>query len=64
MANEVEHVQEGKVKMIGPMAHFRGTIPTPPTASPALGQHASEILGWLGFTQQKIDGWRDDGVTS
>ncbi len=64
LVTEVEHVQEGKVKMIGPMAHFRGTIPTPPTASPALGQHASEILGWLGFTQQKIDGWRDDGVTS
>ncbi len=62
LVTEVEHVQEGKVKMIGPMAHFRGTIPTPPTASPALGQHASEILGWLGFAQQEIDGWRDDGV--
>ncbi len=62
LVTEVEHVQEGKVKMVGPMAHFRGTIPTPPMASPALGQHAGEILEWLGFTQQEIDAWRDDGV--
>jgi formyl-CoA transferase len=62
LVTEVEHVQEGKVKMVGPLAHFRGTVPTPPNASPALGQHAAEILEGLGFTKQEVDGWRDDGV--
>lgn len=62
LVTEVEHVQEGKVKMIGPMAHFRGTVPSPPKASPALGQHAEEILESLGFTQARIKTWRDDGV--
>ena len=64
LVTEVEHVQEGKVKMVGPMAHFRGTTPSPPKASPALGQHASEILEWLGFTQREVDAWRNDGVIS
>ena len=64
LVTEVEHVQEGKVRMVGPMAHFRGTTPTPPRASPALGQHAGEILEWLGFTQQDVDAWRDEGAIS
>ena len=62
LVTEVEHVQEGKVKMVGPMAHFLGTVPTPPEASPALGQHAAEILSDLGFSEEEVDGWRDDGV--
>ena len=62
LVTEVEHVQEGTVKMVGPMAHFRGTVPAPPQASPALGQHAGEILEALGFTGQEVDAWRDDGV--
>ena len=64
LVTDVEHVQEGKVKMVGPMAHFRGTTPSPPAASPALGQHSGEILEWLGFTQREIKTWHDDGVTS
>ena len=64
LVTEVEHSQEGKVKMVGPMAHFLGTVPDSPQASPALGQHASEILEGLGFTQQQVDGWHEDGVIS
>ena len=64
LVTEVEHSQEGKVKMVGPMAHFLGTVPEPPKASPALGQHSAEILDDLGFTQQQVDGWHDDGVIS
>jgi len=64
LVTEVNHAQEGKIKMVGPMAHFRGTTLSPPRASPALGQHAGEILEWLGFTPGEIKGWRDDGVIS
>ena len=62
LVTEVEHSTEGTVKMMGPLAHFLGTVPTPPAASPALGQHAAEILADLGFTQEEVDDWRDDGV--
>ena len=62
LVTEVEHSQEGKVKMVGPMAHFLGTVPGNPQASPALGQHSCEILESLGFTEQQIKGWYDDGV--
>jgi crotonobetainyl-CoA:carnitine CoA-transferase CaiB-like acyl-CoA transferase len=62
LVSEVEHVQEGKVKMVGPMAHFLGTVPEPPPASPALGQHAAEILEGLGFTKEEVKEWRDNGV--
>ena len=64
LVTDVEHNTEGTVKMMGALAHFLGTVPTPPVASPALGQHAAEILQNLGFTQQEVDGWRDDGVIS
>ena len=64
LVTDVEHNTEGTVKMMGPLAHFLGTVPTPPVASPALGQHAAEILQNLGFTQQEVNGWRDDGVIS
>tara|TARA_B100000809_G_scaffold166939_1_gene164288 strand:+ start:434 stop:1705 length:1272 start_codon:yes stop_codon:yes gene_type:complete len=64
LVTDVEHSTEGTVKMMGLLAHFLGTVPTPPVASPALGQHAAEILQSLGFTQQEVDGWRDDGVIS
>ena len=64
LVTEVEHSQEGKVKMVGPMANFLGTVPEDPKASPALGQHASEILEGLGFTVKQIKGWYDDGVIS
>ena len=62
LVTEVEHRQEGQVKMVRPMASFGGTALDPAPASPALGQHAGEILEWLGFTQQEVDAWREDGV--
>ena len=62
LVTEVEHIQEGKVKMVGPMAHYLGTPPAPPRSSPALGQHAAEILEGLGFTKQEIEAWREAGV--
>ena len=62
LVTDIEHSTEGTVKMVGPLAHFLGTVPTPPSASPALGQHSSEILHDLGFTKEEVDDWRDEGV--
>ena len=62
LVTEFEHIQEGKVKMVGPMANFLGTVPNPPEASPALGQHVTEILDGLGFSKEEVDAWRNNGV--
>lgn len=59
---EVEHAEAGTVKMVGPMAQFGGT-PLPSTrSSPALGQHAAEILEWLGFSPPDILELKETGV--
>jgi crotonobetainyl-CoA:carnitine CoA-transferase CaiB-like acyl-CoA transferase len=44
------------------MANFLGTVPNPPEASPALGQHVTEILDGLGFSKEEVDAWRNNGV--
>jgi crotonobetainyl-CoA:carnitine CoA-transferase CaiB-like acyl-CoA transferase len=62
LVTQFEHTQEGTVKMAGPMARFGGTPADPPLASPALGEHAAEILSGLGFSQQDIKAWKEAGV--
>ncbi len=60
LVDEFTHVQEGKVRMAGPYAHFSGTpLPHAPP-SPALGQHTAEILDWLGYTLEEVERLRDD----
>ena len=54
LVDEFTHVQEGKVRMVGPYARFSGTpLPHAPP-SPGLGQHTAEILEWLGYSPQEV----------
>ena len=63
LVTEVEHKEAGAVKMIGPLAKFRGTPPMEAkTPSPALGQHSSEILKELGFSGEDIARWKEAGI--
>jgi formyl-CoA transferase len=62
LVTEVEHKEEGAVKMIGPLAKFRGTPMEANTPSPALGQHSSEILKDLGFSGEDIARWKEAGI--
>jgi formyl-CoA transferase len=62
LVTEVEHKEEGAVKMIGPLAKFRGTPMEANTPSPALGQHSSEILKELGFSGEDIARWKEAGI--
>ena len=62
LVTEVEHRDEGKVKMIGAVAHFGETPLTAETASPALGEHTREILLNLGCSDDEIERWKDAGV--
>ena len=64
LVDEFTHVQEGKVRMVGPYARFSGTpLPHAPP-SPGLGQHTADILQWLGYTPDDIDRLRDDRAVS
>ena len=51
---EVEHATVGSMKMAGPPYAFHGTPLKLRRASPALSQHADEILGELGYTEKDI----------
>ena len=62
LVTEVEHKDAGAVKMIGPLAKFRGTPMEAKTPSPALGQHSSEILKDLGFSGEDIARWKEAGI--
>ena len=62
LVTEVEHKEAGAVKMIGPLAKFRGTPMEAKTPSPALGQHSSEILKELGFSGEDIARWKQAGI--
>ena len=60
LVDEFTHVQEGKVRMVGPYARFSGTPPPHAPPSPALGQHTGEILEWLGYTPEEVERLRQD----
>jgi crotonobetainyl-CoA:carnitine CoA-transferase CaiB-like acyl-CoA transferase len=59
---EVAHRDAGKVTMVGPLARFSETPLPQPVASPALGEHAAEILLELGFGEDEIRRWRNAGI--
>ena len=64
LVDEFTHVQEGKVRMVGPYARFSGTpLPHAPP-SPGLGQHTAEILEWLGYTAEDVERLREDRAVS
>lgn len=60
---EVEHPQEGKLKMIGCPVKFKGIAVSPRMkAPPLLGQHTREVLEGLGYSRRDIAQLRDEGV--
>ena len=61
---ELEHSLAGKLKMAGPLLNMSETPLTPTRASPALGEHTSEILGQLGYSADEIRRLRDEGITT
>ena len=59
---EVEHQTAGKIKTMGPLARFSETTPPQPSASPALGEHTTEVLRELGYGDEVIERWKDAGI--
>ncbi len=62
LVSEFEHSQEGKVRMVGPMAKFSATPLPDPGPSPALGEHAEATLSWLGYTGEEIQAMRQEKI--
>ena len=62
MATVLDHPSLGPVKLSGNLVSFDGhtTLPTRPT--PLLGQHTSEVLGDLGYTDDQIQELYELGV--
>ena len=62
MATKLEHPTLGPVKLSGNLVSFddHTTLPTRPT--PLLGQHTSEVLGDLGYTDNQIQELYELGV--
>ena len=59
---EVEHRDAGKVRMMGPVSQFSGTPLGKTIASPALGEHTSQILNDLGYSDTEIQAWKESGA--
>ena len=62
LVTEFEHSQEGKVRMVGPMAKFSATPLPDPGPSPALGEHTKATLEWLGYTADEIRALRQENI--
>ena len=60
---EMEHSLAGKLKMVGPLLRMSETPVEARSASPALGEHSAEILGYLGYSAEEIQQLKDEGVT-
>ena len=59
---DLEHSVAGPLKMIGAPVKMSRTPVRPRTASPALGQHNTEILSALGYDSAQIEALRKQGV--
>jgi formyl-CoA transferase len=64
MAVEVEHALIGKVRMASSLTRMSETQAELRVASPPLGEHVSEILGELGYSESQIEALRRGGVTA
>jgi crotonobetainyl-CoA:carnitine CoA-transferase CaiB-like acyl-CoA transferase len=62
MVAEVDHPVEGKVKVLGipvKLSETPGEIRTP---APLLGQHTTETLAELGYSEKEIEDLRERGI--
>ena len=64
LVDEFVHTEEGKVRMVGPYARFSGTPARHAPPSPSLGEHTAEILRWLGYSPDEVEGLREGGAVS
>ena len=59
---EVEDPKHGKVKLLRTPVEFSETPAVVDKPGPELGQHTEEVLHGIGYSQEKIEELREQGV--
>jgi len=63
MVIEQQHAEFGKIRLTGIPYKLKGTpLPTPQMPPPLLGQHTREIMRSLGYPEETIQKYWDEGV--
>jgi len=60
----LEHRDLGTIEQVGSPMKFSQTPVEFRFPPPALGQHTKDILEWLGYSEEKIQNFRESGVVS
>lgn len=64
MLSTVAHPTEGDVSLVSSPLHLMGTPVAKPVAPPLLGQHTTDVLKTLGYSQEAIERLVSDGVVA
>ncbi len=62
MVLEIDHPTIGKLKMLGFPMNFSDTPCSIRLAPPLLGQHTTEVLTELGYTEKDIEILKEKGI--
>mgnify|MGYP000007252473 FL=1 len=62
--NEVDHPTEGKLRDMAVPAYWSETQPGPTRHAPCLGEHSTEILSEIGYSEEQISKMLEAGVTT
>ncbi|CAD0113998.1 unnamed protein product [Aureobasidium uvarum] len=64
MVKTVEHPTCGPIKLVNTPVKFSESTPSIRSAPPTLGQHTSEVLLELGYTEKQVQEFKSQGVVS
>lgn len=64
MVKEVEHPSCGPIKLVNTPVKFSESTPGIRSPPPTLGQHTSEVLRTLGYTEEEVEEMRGAGVVA
>ncbi|KAI5211141.1 hypothetical protein AUEXF2481DRAFT_39002 [Aureobasidium subglaciale EXF-2481] len=64
MVTTIDHPTCGPIKLVNTPVKYSESAPSIRSAPPTLGQHTSEVLQELGYSDAEIDGFKTDGVVS
>lgn len=64
MVKEVDHPTCGPIKLVNTPVKFSESTPGIRSPPPTLGQHTSEVLQQLGYTDSEVEELKSQGVVS